>query len=140
MKLPTVGSGHLMKTVAWLMLAAGMANAQCVISDFTPSPNEHIIQSVDEPLVVRSVKGAVLLGDGSPLERVLFEIQGPAHDRTIRVAVTDRKGRFDIRPTPEGRYCFKATKKSFQSIMGVIVVSRKAPKKRDIQLDMNVGQ
>lgn len=112
------------------------------LADFNKSPTENIIVFLDEPFVVDSVRGSIRR-EGSdpwePLPNVLLEIQGPGTDRRIRGARTDRQGRFKIGRVPEGKYRFKTTLNGFQSVVGTIVVSKKARKTKDIQLEMLLG-
>ena len=125
------------------MLAVTMATAQRnVVGDFTRSPNEHIINEIDEPFVVRSIRGCVFLDRDQkmPLPGVLFEIQGPGSSKRMRRATTDKSGRFRIPRTPVGTYRFKTTLMSFQSEMGTVIVSKKAPKHAEIRLTVPVGQ
>jgi len=115
------------------------AKAQDKIGDFTPSPNEHIINEIDQPFVVSSVGGMITVERDGPLAGVLFEIQGPGPDRKIRRCKTDNNGRFKIGHVPQGTYRFKATLISFQSEMGTIVVSKQALKTAEIRIAMPVG-
>jgi len=110
------------------------------IGDFTSSPYEHIINEIDQPFVVPSIAGLITLpNEGEPLSGVLFEIQGPSTDRKIRRCKTDDHGRFKLGRVPEGTYRFKATLSGFQSEMGTIIVSKKAPKTSEIRITMPVG-
>ena len=99
------------------------------LSGFTESPTEHEITVLNEPLQLAGVKGIIRADDGyeSPLSGVLFEVRGPGTERIIRSAITDRKGRFKIKGLKDGQYAFKATLNGFQSVVGIIVLSRKAP-------------
>ena len=125
---------------AYLIFASLLAvPQQSVIGDFTPSPNEHIINSIDEPFVVRSLRGAIELADGDPLPGVLFEIQGPGTDRRMRKTTTDKSGHFKISHMLAGEYRFKATLISFQSVMGTIRISNKANKRDIVKIKMRVG-
>lgn len=110
------------------------------VGDFTRSPTERIINEIDQPFVVRTVAGMITLpfGDG-PIAGVLFEIQGPDTDRTIRQCKTDDKGRFKMGRVPEGTYRFKATLGGFQSEMGTIIISKKALGTNGIKIAMPVG-
>ena len=68
---------------AWLvicviaMVGPGKAQDKAAAGDFTKSPTEHIINQLDQPIVVRSVRGFVSRKEGyhEPLPNVLFEIQ-----------------------------------------------------------------
>jgi hypothetical protein len=67
--------------VAWLvicvivMVGPGKAQDKAAAGDFTKSPNEHIINQLDRPIVVRSMQGVVSRKEGyhEPLPNVLFE-------------------------------------------------------------------
>jgi hypothetical protein len=111
------------------------------VGEFTKSPTEHIIIQLDQPFVVRSVKGIILRGKGgqAPLPGVLIEIQGPGSDRNIRKAITDEHGRFAIAHVAVGTYKFKTTLNGFQSVMGVITVSKQATKQDEIKIEVLVG-
>lgn len=106
---------------------------------FTRSPLEHIIHRIDQPFVVRSIRGMVnrSAGDKGPLPAVLFEILGP--DQRIRRVKTQPDGQFKISRVPDGTYQFKATLNGFQSVMGTIVVSSKAPKQNLVKIAMPIG-
>jgi hypothetical protein len=110
------------------------------ISDFTRSPTEHIINQVYEPFQVKSVAGTItfyMLDEGVP--KVLFEIEGPGTQRTIRHGLTDSHGHFKISHVPQGTYKFKATLNAYQSVVGTIVVSKRAAKSAAITVQMHVG-
>jgi hypothetical protein len=133
---------------AWLLMSAmfmGTISAtqqNATLGDFTKSPTEHIINQIEDPFVVQSVKGVIsrqTSGPSEPLQNVLFEIQGPDADREIRRATTDENGRFKIGHVPAGKYRFKATLNGFQSVMGTITVSAKASKNNQIKVAMPVG-
>src|ERR1700716_2119225 len=78
--------------------AAQEVTPQSQVGDFTRSPYEHIINEIDQPFVVRSVRGFITLpkGDERPIAGALFEIQGPGTDRKIRRCKTDEHGRFKV--------------------------------------------
>ncbi len=112
------------------------------IGDFTRSPSEHIINQIAEPFVVRSAEGVINLENGGseePLADVLFEMEGPGAEKTIRHAATDQQGRFKIGRVPVGTYKFKATLGGFQSVMGTVTVTHDAPKSEKIKIAMRVG-
>jgi hypothetical protein len=110
------------------------------ISDFTKSPTEHVINQVNEPFQVKAITGAIkfqMIDEGAP--KVLFEIEGPEPQRTIRRGLTDSHGHFKISHVPQGRYIFKATLNGYQSVVGTIVLSRHAAKSAAITIQMHVG-
>ena len=131
----------LSKTVL-ILLAGAMVFAQddFPIKDFTRSPTEHIINRIDDPFVVRSVSGVVTLHhQAEPLAGVLLEIEGQGTDKRLRKSISDESGRFHIRGVPSGTYYFKATRNGFQSVIGTLIVSRKAPKGSAVKIEMHVG-
>jgi hypothetical protein len=117
------------------------AQDKATVGDFTKSPTEHIIVQLEQPFVVRSVKGFIhrKQGDQEPLPDVLIEIQGPGNDRKIRRATTDEHGRFRIGHVAGETYKFKTTLNGFQSVMGTITVSKKATKQDEIKIEVPVG-
>jgi hypothetical protein len=128
-------------TVLWLIPAPPslVAQEKATVRDFAKSPTEHIINRVDEPFVVHFVTGTISCQKGEALPNVLFEIQGPGIDLKIRRGTTDANGRFKIGDLPAGSYKFKATRNGFQSVMGTITVSKKAPKAGEIKITMPIG-
>src|ERR1041384_6216121 len=133
--------------LAWILLwviattAPGAMQEKSLIGDFTKSPTEHIINRVEPPFVVRTVKGIVVEKGGwqESLPGVLFEIQGPDTGRKIRTGTTDQRGRFRLGHVPLSTYEFKATLNGFQSVMGSIIVSKKARKTDEIKVEMRIG-
>lgn len=128
----------------WVVVLSVVAIAQekATVGDFTKSPTEHIINRIEQPFVVRSVKGIISRQTGGPTEplvNVLFEIQGPGADRKIRRVTTDDMGHFKIGRVPAGTYRFKATLNGFQSVMGTITVSKEAPNADEIKIAMSIG-
>jgi len=111
------------------------------VGDFAKSPTEHIINHLERPFVVKSVRGSVSReqGDHEPLANVLFELQGPGGDQRIRRTLTDKHGRFKLGHIPEGTYKFKATLNGFQSVMGIIKVSKRLGQVDDVKIEMAVG-
>lgn len=107
------------------------------LKGFTKSPTEHIIVEVDEPFTVRVVRGVVLDPSGAEMDGVVVEIQ----DGTgrIRGTRTGPKGAFKLGGVPKGTYRFKVTMNGFQSVVGQIVVSKKANKDNKVKIVMNVG-
>lgn len=88
----------------------GAPQIQNPTDGFTRSPTEHIINEVDRPFLVRSVKGSVVLREGgTPLPDVLIEIRGPGDSARVRRARTDGRGRFKLPGVPRGNYKVKTT-------------------------------
>jgi Carboxypeptidase regulatory-like domain len=127
---------------AVVLIAVATAQEKATVGDFTKSPTEHIINRIEQPFVVQSVKGIITRQTGGPTEplaNVLLEIQGPGTDRKIRRATTDDSGHFKIGHVPAGSYKFKATLNGFQSVMGTITISKEAPKADEIKIAMSIG-
>lgn len=132
-------------TLVWLLFTL-LAAQEGRFSDgrfagFKKSPTEHVINVIDEPFVLRSVNGLIEFegANQEPLPRVLFEIRGPGAEKRIRQATTDPRGRFQVRHVPHGTYQFKATLNPFQSVVGTIVVTKKATKTKTINISMRIG-
>jgi hypothetical protein len=124
-------SGPLQDTAEWYKDLEG----------FSKSPTEHVIDFLEDPIVVRSVRGLIRneTGPQEPLADVLIEMRGPGNERKIRRARTDRRGRFNMGRVSQGTYRFKATLNGFRSVVGTIVVSKKADKGKDIRIEMRFG-
>jgi len=108
---------------------------------FLKSPTEGLILEIDAPITVKSVRGTVVFLDDndSALKDALFEIRGPGTSERIRAAVSDARGRFAIPHVPEGTYAFKATKNAYLSVVGTVVVSKKADPQKRILIVMPPG-
>ena len=127
----------------WVIASIGYPTLSLgwTVEEFTRSPSEHIINEIEKPFVVRSVVGAIsrAQGDRGPLPNVIFEIQGPGTDPTIRRTMTDEHGKLKMKHVPAGEYRFKATLDGFQSMIGKIVVSKTAASTEKIRIEMPVG-
>lgn len=137
-----------MRTALKIMLVAAFALSSPAqdrfesgkLKGFTKSPTEHIIAEIDDAFEVRSVQGTIVFkGKDDELKGVVFEIRGPGGLERIRAARTDSNGRFKIRRVPEGTYTFKATLDGFQSVVGTLVVSKKADRQETIKIEMPIG-
>ena len=107
---------------------------------FTKSPTEHIISRMAEPITVSSVRGTIVFkGKDDALKEAVFEIRGPGDSERIRATKSDDNGRFNIRHVQDGSYTFKATKDSFQSVVGTLVVSKKANSQNNIKIETPLG-
>ena len=130
--------------VGMFLLAAPFSWAQTSpppdLSDFTKSPTEHIINQIEDPFRVRTVTGMITTTTSNEGRAdVLVEIEGPNDERTVRHALTDKHGHFKIAKVPEGNYRFKVTLDGFQSVTGVIIVSKHAALQTDIKIEMRLG-
>jgi hypothetical protein len=107
---------------------------------FTKSPTEHIMSRIEEPVTVLAVRGTVVFkGKDDALKEVVFEIRGPGNSERIRATKSDGDGRVNIPHVPEGTYIFKATKDGFQSVVGTLIVSKKADHQKNIKIEMPLG-
>jgi hypothetical protein len=131
-----------------ILLVVGMA-VSCLAQErfpsgefkgFTKSSTEHIVSRVDEPITVSSVHGIVVFkGKDDALKQVVFEIRGPGTSERIRATKSGEDGRFSIPRVSEGTYVFKATKDGFQSVVGSLIVSKKADHKQVVKIEMPLG-
>jgi hypothetical protein len=107
------------------------------LKGFTKSPTEHIIDQPEKAFTVSTAKGVVLDPSGAALRGVLVEVQDAAG--RIRAAKTDSNGRFELHGLRNGSYRFKVTFNGFQSVVGEIIVSRKARRSEEVTITMKFG-
>jgi hypothetical protein len=107
------------------------------LKGFTKSPTEHIIDQPEKPFTVSAAKGVVLDPSGVAMHGVLVEVQDTAG--RMRAAKTDSNGRFELHGLKNGTYRFKVTFNGFQSVVGEIIVSRKAQRGEEVTIPMKVG-
>jgi hypothetical protein len=114
----------------------------CGIEGFTLSPVEHIVNEIKEPIIVRAVKGRLTNKQGGwPQDMpwpILFEVRRMGETAIIQTRA-DGEGNFDIPSVQEGIYCFKATAPGWQSVMGIIIVKKKASPRNSIRIVMEIG-
>jgi len=140
-------------TVRWILSAAlatvcSVASAtqtgapRCGLEGFTKSPSEHIVLEREKPFLVRSVDGVIMSQSGGWPEGtfVLFELRPTRGAGKLRRVKTDSRGSFKVTDVPAGEYCFKATVDGWQSIAGVIVVTKAADPAARVRLDLNLGR
>lgn len=105
---------------------------------FTKSNYEHIINRLDQPIVVKNAEGqASSAVDGTELEDTLIEVRLPETGRVVGTR-TNKNGHFKLKLKP-GTYLFKATKDGFQSVIGTLVVSKDASRRARILIEMKMG-
>jgi hypothetical protein len=115
---------------------------RCDLKDFTKALTEHIIDEIEQPFLIRTVEGKIANAidrEWAEDSRVLFEMKDIERANEIRRTYADKYGVFEIRDVPEGRYCFKATVNGWDSVMGVIIVSKKADPQKQILFEMRLG-
>jgi hypothetical protein len=104
---------------------------------FTKGPNERAVSRRDEAFNVSSVHGAILAKEHhNPLKSALLEIRGPNNSDQILAATADEAGQFKIAHVPEGIYAFKATMSGYTSVVGTVIVSKRADRHATIEIEM----
>jgi len=137
-----MGLRYTLATVAFAVTLVALCPAQerfetGWLKGFTKSPTEHIIDEPDKPFTARTVRGVVLDPSGAEMDGVVVEIRDEAG--RIRGTKTNRKGTFKLGGVPKGTYKFKVTMNGFQSVVGNIVVSKKANKTDQVKIVMKLG-
>ena len=132
----TLATGALVVTLAGLCPAQERFDRGW-LKGFTKSPTEHIIDEPEKPFTVRAVRGVVLDPSGAEMDGVVIEIRDEAGQ--IRGTKTNRKGSFKLGGVPKGTYKFKVTMNGFQSVVGDVVVSKKANKADQMKIAMKAG-
>ena len=107
------------------------------LKGFMKSPTEHIIDEPGKPFTLRAVRGVVLDPSGAEMDGVVVEIRDEAG--RIRGTKSDRNGTFKLSGVPKGTYKFKVTLNGFQSVVGDIIISKKANKTDQMKIAMKVG-
>jgi hypothetical protein len=113
----------------------------CPFFEFTLAKPEHIIEEVEQPIVVCAIKGMVTndVGGWPDKTRILFEIRRIGQRAKPIQAYGDGEGNFEIPHVPKGNYCFKATVDGWRSVMGIIKVTRRADPRKMIRIVMLLG-
>ncbi len=98
-----------------------------------PTLNNKVIP---QPFEVREISGNLTFGE-HPLSEAFFEVRDDTgHVFTTK---TDEHGAFSITNAKPGRYDFRATQNGFESVVGTVIVSSRAPRKNRIRLQLNLG-
>lgn len=91
---------------------------------------------IAQPFEVRVISGSLTFG-GHPLADAFFEVRDDTgHVFTTK---TDEHGAFSIISAKSGHYDFKATKNGFESVVGTVIVSSRAPRKNRIRVQLSIG-
>jgi hypothetical protein len=122
--------------------SAGYVN--CFIEGFTEADPEGFIEQVSEPFIVRQIQGKILDSEGNV---IWFKDHPPLLEiRAFNVLIgkpqgvyTDKNGVFKMEGVPDGPYCFKATMDGWRSVIGIIIVNKKADPKKTIILKLLLG-
>lgn len=113
----------------------------CRLGNFTLALDEHIIEKIEKPIVVSSVKGKITneVGGWPDNTRILFEIRRIGKAAKTIQAIADGDGNFEMPHVAKGYYCFKATVDGWRSVMGIIKVDRRADPTKAISIVMIPG-
>ena len=124
-------------SVGYIKLDEVERRSVCGITGFTVFPSEHKTVEIEQPFIVRTIKGKLTntLGEWpeNPPFPTLFEIRRKGESAVIQVYV-DGEGNFKIPSVPEGQYCFKATAYLWESVMGIIIVKKRASYKKSVNI------
>jgi hypothetical protein len=115
--------------------------SRCGIEGFTKSPSEHIVVELDQPFRLKTVEGVIASQGGVWPDGifVLFELRPTHGTNKLRQAKTDSRGSFKIPDVAPGEYCFKATADGWQSVVGVIIVSKASDPATRVSFEMPLG-
>lgn len=113
----------------------------CGIDGFTKSPSEDIVVELEKSLRVKSVEGVITSQSGGWPEGtfVIFELRATRGAGRLRQVKADSRGSFKMPDVPPGEYCFKATADGWQSVVGVIVVTKAADPAARVSFEMLLG-
>jgi|GEM_PF-1931043 hypothetical protein len=96
------------------------------------------IVELQDPITVREAKGTVLFPrSNDPLPNVLVEFRDAGGK--IEATTTNSLGQFKFRNLLEGTYMFKTTLTGFQSVVGTVVLRKRAKKSDAIRIEMPLG-
>ena len=93
---------------------------------------------ISTPLVVRDISGTITYNGGKPLEGAYIEM--PTGANTSTANQSGPNGHFTLSSLKPGDYCFRVTRADFHSVIGMIVVSRNAPKGAVVAIDLKPGE
>ena len=100
-----------------------------------------IIHELSEPIVVRSVEGEIRISSSlpnDPLKGATVEIFGPDSSEK-HLTQTDEHGKFKIKGLAEGNYRFHVGASGFNSVVGRLTVSRRAPRSDKVHVALTFG-
>jgi hypothetical protein len=122
-----------------------VGHVNCFLEGFTEADPEGFIEQITEPFVVRQIKGKIVDLEGNT---IWFKDHPPLLEiRAFKVLIgkplhgvyVDKNGGFEMEGVPDGPYCFKATMDGWRSVIGIIVVNKKADPKKTIILKLLPG-
>lgn len=113
----------------------------CSLSHFTLAMDEHIIEKIEKPIIMRSIKAKItnMVGGWPDNTQILFEVRrNEIGAKTIR-SYADSEGNVEVPQAENGHYCFKATVNGWRSVMGIIKVDKRAEPAKMILIVMLPG-
>jgi hypothetical protein len=118
-----------------------LAVRHCDLSTFARGRG-HEIRLATAPLVVRRVEGRIHSETGtwprSDAFLLLFELRA-LQGGPITAVETDHEGKFKLPELVSGRYCFSASAVGWDPIMGILIVTPKAPRAARIELTLPIS-
>jgi hypothetical protein len=101
-----------------------------------------MIHELADPILVRSAEGDVRRSGAipdEPMSGATVEIFGPGDSAEKHSAETDPHGRFRIEGLADGNYKFDVWATGFNSVVGRLTISKHAPRKNKLHIEMTVG-
>jgi hypothetical protein len=149
----TLGSVFLAVTfVSYCSFALHAQNVDACTSKtyYHREPKALSSEVISTPFVVRDISGTITYNGGKPLEGAYIEM--PTGTTTVVANQSSPRGQFTLSSlnvlgpfawsaeASPGTYCFRVTRADFHSVVGMIVVSRNAPKGAIIAIDLKPGE
>ena len=107
---------------------------------FTKSPTEHIMNEHPGVISMRVLEGRITEEDSKTgVSGVLVEVRKADWQTKVQGATSDQNGRFRLRKLSEGEYVFKVTRDGFQSVFGLLRISKHAPSDARFDIELKHG-
>jgi hypothetical protein len=126
--------------------APGLRGHECTMEGFARSSGWELIV-FKEPFTVSQVRGCILTANNPlgqwpdlPERYIRLQLKRSGSDKVTFETFADQAGRFEIENVPEGRYCFFATALGWTSVIGVIVVDKKAAQERIVAFQVDLDK
>ncbi|MEN6311578.1 MAG: hypothetical protein ABFD80_08605 [Acidobacteriota bacterium] len=101
----------------------------------------HFLNKIDKPIIVRKIKGRMVPRDDNRWPELcgppLFQIRAMGKGTKIMTATGDINGKFVMENIPDGQYCFHASCYGWNDCAGIIIVDKKADRKKKIFLELD---
>ena len=110
-----------------------------ILRGFTMSPGEHIMNEYEGVPELRTVSGQIVDESGGKCDGALFELRTEDPDSPVRGVRTNKDGRFRMLAVRPGVYVFKVTLNGFQSVYGKLKVTRTAPERNTLDIELWLG-